>query len=487
MFYDDENQNRPQDTENDRSDDNKENNTAPETPAPKQDDASDKSNDTGYNYNGYNDNYNNGYNNYDNGQNGGKKRKNDNAYMSKKAVGWIVALCLVVSIICGVCANAVTGALKNGPGETTTGDIAGESTTTTDPAVTTGTTKIVTPISTDGAKDIPSVAVAVNGTAYTSYADVVEKCINSVVQIKFTVASYDIFGREGESAGAGSGVIFSTDGFIVTNYHVAGANTKSIKVILFDGTEYEAEYICGDESIDVSVIKINKNDCVAAKIGDSVSLRLGANVFAIGNPLGYGLTVSEGIISAKSRTVTIENTTMVLMQTTAAINSGNSGGGLFNMNGELVGITNAKVGGTSVESMGYAIPSDKIIKCINDFAKYGYVTGVARHGIRASDYITIGRYQYNGLVSVISVMNGSTAEKAGIMANDIIYSLNGTECSSLATLTEMLTKYKVGDTVSITVLRPTTDALSAVSYNAYLKACEEIELQVTFIEFNPVA
>ena len=429
------------------------------------------------------------YNNYNGGnQSGGKKPKD--SYMSKKTVGWIVALCLVVSIICGICANAVTGIIRNTKTETTTSP---SSVTTEDPGKTTdvngqnqtSTSDNIVPVTKVNAKDIPLAVKSTTDKCLANYAEVAEKCINSVVQIEATETVQSYYYGPQTSVGRGSGVIYTTNGYIITNYHVVGKNTEKITVTLYDGTKYEGAYICGDESADVSVIKINKNDCTAAKIGDSDALKLGEQVLAIGNPLGYGITLSDGIISALSRTVTVENTTMTLMQTTAAINSGNSGGGLFNMKGELIGITNAKIGGTSVEAMGYAIPAEKVIKCINDFSKYGYLTGVARLGVTVNEYITIGRYSYNGVIRVVSVQNGGTAAIAGIKEGDIISSVAGTDCSDFSTLTELLTKYKVGDTVTVKILRPTEESASRATYQAYLRSCEEITLEVTFVEFDP--
>ena len=416
------------------------------------------------------------------------KKPSGDSYMSKKTVGWIVAMCLVLSIICGVCASAVTQAFRKGNAEAqTTTQSTQSNEQTASETLNAETTEVVVPLQpsdTTGAISIPMITAATDGVSYESYADVVEKCINAVVQIESTEETSSIFGNY-ETRIAGAGVIYTSDGYIITNYHIAGATTKSITVILYDGTKYEGQFICGDESMDLAVVKISKNDCVYAKVSDSSTIRLGEDVVAIGNPLGYGITVTPGIVSALSRTVTIENTTMTLMQTSAAINSGSSGGGLFNMKGELVGITNAKVGGTSVEAMGYAIPSEKVIKCVNDFATYGYVTGLARLGVNIRNYIQIGRTAYSGLISVSSVVKGGTAEMFGIQENDIIYSIGGTECTSFANLNKILTKYKVGDTVTVTVLRPTIDASSATSYNAYLKSCEEIKLEVTFVEFNP--
>ena len=429
------------------------------------------------------------YNNYNGGnQSGGKKPKD--SYMSKKTVGWIVALCLVVSIICGICANAVTGIIRNTKTETTTSP---SSVTTEDPGKTTdvngqnqtSTSDNIVPVTKVNAKDIPLAVKSTTDKCLANYAEVAEKCINSVVQIEATETVQSYYYGPQTSVGRGSGVIYTTNGYIITNYHVVGKNTEKITVTLYDGTKYEGAYICGDESADVSVIKINKNDCTAAKIGDSDALKLGEQVLAIGNPLGYGITLSDGIISALSRTVTVENTTMTLMQTTAAINSGNSGGGLFNMKGELIGITNAKVGGTSVEAMGYAIPSEKVIKCVNDFSQYGYLTGVARLGVSIYNYLEIGRDTQPGYIRVATVKEGGTAALAGIKPGDIIRAIDNTNCGDFAILTELLTKYKVGDTVTMEILRPTEESETSGSAISYLLSCKKLTLNVTFVEFDP--
>jgi serine protease Do len=175
---------------------------------------------------------------------------------------------------------------------------------------------------------------------------------------------------------------------------------------------------------------------------------------------------------------------MTLLQTNAAVNSGNSGGGLFNDKGELIGIVNAKVGGTTVEGMGFAIPSATVVKCINDLNAYGYITGKARLGISVYQYVTIGYMQYN-MIQVSDVNPSGSAANSGLLADDIIYALNGTEIDAYSTLTELLTKFSVGDTITLTVLRPTQDASKASSIYAFLNSCDKIDLQITFIEFNP--
>ena len=159
---------------------------------------------------------------------------------------------------------------------------------------------------------------------------------------------------------------------------------------------------------------------------------MGDMVVAIGNPLGYGLTVTPGVVSALQRSVTVENTTMTLMQTSAAINNGNSGGGLFNLRGELIGIVNAKVGGTSVEGMGFAIPSTTVVKSLNDLKNYGYITGKARLGvtIETKQYQTWPYMQTHSYIQVVEINPNGSAATSGLQVGDILYQFNGKEISS---------------------------------------------------------
>ena len=296
------------------------------------------------------------------------------------------------------------------------------------------------------------------------------------------------YGQEYEVAGAGSGVIYTKDGYIITNYHVANDNTKSITVTLYDGTKYEGKYIYGDQYVDLAVIKIEKDDCDYASFGNYDDVHIGDMVLAIGNPLGYGITVTDGIVSALDKAITIENTTMVLLQTSAEINSGNSGGGLFNMNGELIGIVNAKIAGTSVEGMGYAIPSSVVVKSINDLKDFGYITGKARLGVtvQTKQYQTWPYMQTHTYTQVTEINPNGSAAKSGLQVGDILYRFNDTEITSFEVLSQQLTKYKVGDTVKLTVRRPTIE-LTANNLSEYLTTSETVELEITFVEFNPSA
>lgn len=392
------------------------------------------------------------------------KKKNE-IRMSKGGLALLIICCLAISLFASAGMNAFFN--TSSPMETTTGALETTAATTpkeTAPAVSTG---------------------AVEGVASSTYTAIAKECIKSVVIINVTETTIS-YGQEYTTGGAGSGVIYTKDGYIITNYHVVGATTKTISVTLHDGSVYDAKYIYGDEYVDLAVIKIEKNDCDYATIGDFEQMQLGDEVLAIGNPLGYGLSVTNGIISALERQVTIENTTMTLLQTSAAINSGNSGGGLFNMKGELIGIVNAKVGGTSVEGMGFAIPSTTVVKSLNDLKEHGYITGRARLGLTVNQkqYSTWPYMQTFYYIQVAEIDADGSAAKSGIRVGDILQKFNGEEITSFSVLSQQLTKYKVGDTVTLTVRRPTIQQTDN-NLADYLNSCEIVEVTITFVEFNP--
>ena len=400
---------------------------------------------------------------------------------------FLVCFCLILSIFVGFSAGALFGGANKDEAETTTAN-AEETTETTSGSTDNASTAETTTTETTTAETAPGVTVVPSAEQIAfSYRNVVEKCIKSVVAINVTESSVS-YGQEYEVAGAGSGVIYTKDGYIITNYHVANDNTKSITVTLYDGTKYEGKYIYGDQYVDLAVIKIEKDDCDYASFGNYDDVHIGDMVLAIGNPLGYGITVTDGIVSALDKAITIENTTMVLLQTSAEINSGNSGGGLFNMNGELIGIVNAKIAGTSVEGMGYAIPSSVVVKSINDLKDFGYITGKARLGVtvQTKQYQTWPYMQTHTYTQVTEINPNGSAAKSGLQVGDILYRFNDTEITSFEVLSQQLTKYKVGDTVKLTVRRPTIE-LTANNLSEYLTTSETVELEITFVEFNPSA
>jgi len=284
-----------------------------------------------------------------------------------------------------------------------------------------------------------------------SIEDVVFNMKDSVVEI--TTETVATSGRMGQAiiTGAGSGVIISKDGYIVTNAHVV-SGAKTITVRLSDGKEYVATLIGTDSKSDLAVIKIDARNLQPAVFGNSSSLLVGQSVIAIGNPLGeLGGTATTGIISALDREITIDGETRTLLQTDAAINPGNSGGGLFNLYGELVGIVNAKSSGSGVEGLGFAIPIDSTKEIIAEIIQYGYVRGRINTGLNLvdiQDSQTAMYYRVNQLGLYISE-SASNEFQSG----DRITAVDGKEINSLADFNKQLDNYQVGDTINITVNR----------------------------------
>ena len=284
--------------------------------------------------------------------------------------------------------------------------------------------------------------------------------VDSTVGIRTEIVTTNYFGQT-VSAAAGSGFIISADGYIVTNYHVIdGAST--IKVAFNDGTEYAAELVGGEEVNDVAVLKIEAEGLTPVIIGDSDALHVGQTVTAIGNPLGE-LTFSQthGIVSALNRTITMsDGTRMNMIQTDCTINSGNSGGPLFNTYGEVIGITSAKYSNNgssseaTIEGIGFAIPVNDVIDIITDIMEYGYVTGKPNLGILVADVDSAAqRYGIPAGAEVLAALEGSCADKSGLQAGDIITALNGETVNSYTTLQDALKKFRAGDEVTLSVFR----------------------------------
>lgn len=212
-------------------------------------------------------------------------------------------------------------------------------------------------------------------------AEIVDQTAPSVVEVFTETKKVSNWFQEYVMEGAGSGVILSEDGYIVTNHHVIdGAST--IKVRTNNGQTYEAALKGTDSKTDLAVLKIEATDLLPAKLADSSAVRVGDFVIAIGNPLGeLGGTVTEGIISAKDREITIDGQTMTLLQTSAAVNPGNSGGGLFDLEGKLVGVVNSKSSGSDIEGLAFAIPANTVQIITQELIQHGYVTGRPQLGI----------------------------------------------------------------------------------------------------------
>lgn len=296
------------------------------------------------------------------------------------------------------------------------------------------------------------------GTVQVSdVSDIVEKCKDSVVEITTESASSgnSIFGQY-VSQGAGSGVIISKDGYIVTNNHVVSGAT-SLKVTTTDGTEYDASVVGKDSQTDLAVIKVDANNLQAATLGDSDILQVGDSAIAIGNPLGeLGGTVTTGIISATDRQITIDDETMTLLQTDAAINPGNSGGGLFNADGNLIGIVNAKESSTGIEGLGFAIPITPAQDIITELMQNGSVTSRPALNVSLYDYTSNNQGQYSKYEDgcyIVQIVKNGAADKAGLKQNDRILSFDGEQIQSTSDVKNVLKKHKIGDTIKMVVER----------------------------------
>ncbi len=284
----------------------------------------------------------------------------------------------------------------------------------------------------------------------SSFSDVIEQSSEGVVAITAQGQGTNFYGSTATSAG--SGVIIRADGIIVTCAHVI-EGSKSIKVYLKNGQEYEAQVVGSDEKSDIAVLKISATNLSPVSLGDSSQLRLGDNVIAIGNPLGeLNGSVTVGVISAVDRSIVIGNYSMTVLQTDAAINPGNSGGALLNSQGQLIGIVNAKSSGTSVEGLGFAIPLNKITSVIEQLLTYGYVKDRPYIGISMQE-ITSTRMGDTPGVYVVQVYSNSAAEKAGLAIGDRIVSIDTKTITSISDIDAFIDGSRVGQVIKMVIER----------------------------------
>ena len=283
---------------------------------------------------------------------------------------------------------------------------------------------------------------------------VVEKARPSVVEITTEVASNgnSMFGQY-IASGAGSGVIFSEDGYIVTNNHVI-ENASNIEVKTSDGQSFTAKVVGTDAQTDIAVLKVDATGLTPATVGNSDDIQVGQAAIAIGNPLGsLGGTVTTGIISAVGREITVEGETMTLLQTDAAINSGNSGGGLFDASGNLIGIVNAKKSASGIEVLGFAIPISDVTQVISDLVDHGTVTSRPVLNVTLQDVPQGYSTRLEPGVYIYQVNEGGAAAQAGLKTGDKILSFDGQEVDSAADLKALLRKHSIGDEVTMKILR----------------------------------
>ncbi|MDD6881516.1 MAG: trypsin-like peptidase domain-containing protein [Firmicutes bacterium] len=305
----------------------------------------------------------------------------------------------------------------------------------------------------------------INGTNYSltkatgselSIQEIIAKNENSVVAITTESVSTDIWARQYVTSGAGSGVVYSEDGYILTNNHVIdGAST--ITVTMHDGKTYSASLVASDDTCDIAVIKIKASNLSPVTIAAEQSLSVGDLAVAIGNPLGtLAGTATEGIISALEREITIDGKTMNLMQISSSINPGNSGGGVFDQYGNLIGLVVAKSSGSDVEGLGFAIPVDTVKSVADSLIENGYVKGRPALGVTILDLTSAQDAMKYG-VSVTGVyikeVTSEGAKKAGLQAGDLIYMIDKETVTSSQMLISKVRSHEVGDKVTLTIVR----------------------------------
>ena len=303
-------------------------------------------------------------------------------------------------------------------------------------------------------------AVSSSGMTTSQVSEMVSPSVVVITTEQVVYSQWSWYGQNQVESGAGSGVIISSDGYILTCAHVV-SGASQITVTIGD-TDYTATVVGEDDTSDVAVLKIDATGLTPATVGDSDSLSVGDSVLAVGNPLGeLGGTVTSGIVSALNRSVTIQGTsstnTMSLIQMDASVSPGNSGGGLFNMNGELIGLVNAKSSSSDAEGLGFAIPINDAIQVAQDLLENGYASGRPYMGITyiaVTDAQTAAQLNVNAYgVYVVDVVQGGPADKAGLKAGDRIVSIDGTEIAQKDDLGTLMQQHTAGDTLSITVAR----------------------------------
>lgn len=317
-------------------------------------------------------------------------------------------------------------------------------------------------------------------TETASANEIYELGCKQTVGVSLESTRANIFGQQSASAVAGTGFIITSDGYIMTNYHVIESAQKSehkIQVLFKDKSSFEAKIVGFDEDNDVAVLKIDASDLSPVSIGNSDDIAVGDSVFAIGNPLGeLDFSMTSGRVSALDRSITIERngTAINMFQFDAAINSGNSGGPVYNESGEVIGIATAKVGSSGVEGLGFAIPINDAADIANELITKGYVSGKAYMGVNIDNRYTSVYAQYYSMPEgayVYNVESGGCAEKSGLAAGDIITKVGSEAIGGYSDLNAAIKSFKAGESTEIVVYR----------------GGEYVKLRITFDEAKPDA
>lgn len=291
-----------------------------------------------------------------------------------------------------------------------------------------------------------------------SWTDLYNEYIDTIVVVTGSSIKYDSTGGYTKSVSRGSGVIFSSDGYIITNNHII-ENALDITVETYNGVTYTADLISTDQKIDIAVLKIQATGLHYAEFTSGEVPPVGTAVAVMGNPLGYKFSITQGCIGGVDRSVVVDGNEMTLMQLSAPINSGNSGGGVFNSDGKVVGIVNGKLVSTAIEGIGFAISAKDAMSAADDLMQYGYIRGRFTLGITMTTEFTSSTFKlgYPGCVMIIAVEENSNAAKGGLKERDRVLSIKHgddvKEITATADITNILKECSMGDTLTITVYR----------------------------------
>lgn len=383
----------------------------------------------------------NGSNNYTGYQYTAPQVPQEPKKKSRRGGAWIIALALCFALLGGALGGGTVWLLTR---NTTTAGAGGTSQTTTIQ---------------QGKRDNVTINInEIETGKLMSAAEVYAKNVNSTVGIQTSITSTNLWGQQTTSAASGSGFILTADGYIVTNYHVI-QSADSVTVSTYNGASYSAKIVGYDESNDLAVLKIDATGLSPVVLGSSEKLNVGDTVLAIGNPLGeLTFSLTTGVVSALDREVTFSGgAVMDLLQTDCAINSGNSGGALFNLYGEVIGITNAKYSGSSssgasIDNIAFAIPIDSVRSIVESIVEKGYYTKPAI-GVTVTNVSKDSQQLGIRGAWVTAVTKGGPAETAGVQANDVITAINGTDISDVSGLKRAMAKVKAGDELVLTIWR----------------------------------
>ena len=364
-----------------------------------------------------------------------RRRKEKSRGLSKGGIALLLIVCVLLSGIAGFGGSILANRL-NSPADQSTAD---------DTMVIHKVDTEVQPAGTESLVD-------------KTTSEITNEVADTVVEITTEVMQTNSYYGQYIAQGAGSGVIISSDGYIITNNHVI-EDASSVKVTTRSGESYDATLVGTDPVVDIALLRIDATDLPAAVFGDSDKLTVGSKAVIIGNPLGtLGGSVTEGIISALDRSIVIDDKTMHLMQTDAAINPGNSGGGMFNGQGELAGIVVAKSSSEEIDNIGFVIPINNVLDILGDLKEYGYVRGRADTGMTFIDLTnSMYAYYYYGNnaagVYISSVESDSNAAKAGFKQGDRVIAVDGKEIETADDIESLIAEKSAGDTVTFDLER----------------------------------